>query len=123
VKFVKGDIVHYQGMDCEILGYDYMTGEYSVKTKGVSSRWVEGNMIEKYGTLVKGGPLEDFAAMSEGWKPPPLPKDEGLWCKCANADKELVKVVVLKTPHAICRTCKKEDKSYYGEQFLKGELK
>ena len=117
MKFVKNDIVKYQGVECQVLGYDFMTGEYQVKTP-IKTMYVDGSLFEKYGTLTQGSIIHGF----DTYEPPPIP-DKDLWCDCKNDDKELVRVVVLKKHHAICRTCKKEDKSFYGEQFLKGELK
>ena len=119
MKFVKGDKVRYNGDDLEVEGYDYMSGEYKVYQSGRGFRWVDGNIFEKNAVLTTGVSIEGFETFFD---PPPVPED-ALWCKCNNEDKELVRVVVLKKHHAICRTCKKEDKSNYGEKFLKGELK
>jgi len=118
MKYVKGDVIKYQGVEGKVLGWDFLTGEYSVQFDSkFKPMFVDGKLLEQYGTLVKGAVLDGFETFMA--EPPPIPDSE-LWCRCAESDKQLVRVRVLHKDHAICRTCKKEDNGYYGKKFLEG---
>ena len=122
MKYVAGDKCKYFNDEVEVLAYDIFSGEYQIReSKSTMPRWVDGRIFEKNAHLLQGAWVDDFETFMMGsYDPPPLPEDK-LWCKCNNEDKQLVRVVVLKKHHAICRTCKKEDKSQFGKDFLEGK--